>query len=88
MPRTSVRGISYVVTQGNQVKNQRPLHSYFWFAWLTVVLYVGLAVPVLARFEVGDPMVGFLSASALVAIVLGVGTYIALMSHPGCSVCR
>ena len=35
----------------------------------------------LARFEIGDPIVGFLSASALVAIVLGVGTYIALMRN-------
>ena len=49
--------------------------------WLTVVALRGLAIPVLARFEVGDPIVGFLSASALVAIVLGVGTYITLMRN-------
>ena len=49
--------------------------------WLTVVALRGLAIPVLARFEIGDPIVGFLSASALVAIVLGVGTYIALMRN-------
>ena len=49
--------------------------------WLTVVALRGLAIPVLAKFEVGDPIVGFLSASALVAIVLGVGTYIALMRN-------
>lgn len=49
--------------------------------WLTVVALRGLAIPVLARFEIGDPIVGFLSASALVAIVLGIGTYIALMRN-------
>lgn len=49
--------------------------------WLTVVALRGLAIPVLARFEIGDPIVGFLSASALVAIVLGVGTYITLMRN-------
>ena len=49
--------------------------------WLTVVALRGLAIPVLAKFEVGDPIVGFLSASELVAIVLGVGTYITLMRN-------
>ena len=49
--------------------------------WLTVVALRGLDIPVLARFEIGDPIVGFMSASALVAIVLGVGTYITLMRN-------
>ena len=49
--------------------------------WLTVVALRGLAIPVLAKFEVGDPIVGFMSASALVAIILGVVTYIALMRN-------
>ena len=49
--------------------------------WLTVVALRGLAIPVMARFEIGDPVVGFLSASALAAIILGVGTYIALMRN-------
>ena len=49
--------------------------------WLTVVALRGLAIPVLAKFEIGDPIVGFLSASALVAIILGVVTYIALMRN-------
>ena len=49
--------------------------------WLTVVALRGLAIPVMARFEIGDPVVGFLTASALAAIILGVGTYIALMRN-------
>ena len=49
--------------------------------WLTVVALRGLAIPVLAKFEIGDPIVGFLSASALVAIILGAVTYIALMRN-------
>ncbi len=49
--------------------------------WLTVVALRGLAIPVLAKFEIGDPIVGFLSASALVAIILGVVTYIGLMRN-------
>ena len=49
--------------------------------WLTVVALRGLAIPVLAKFEIGDPIVGFLSASALDAIILGVVTYIGLMRN-------
>lgn len=49
--------------------------------WLMAVALRGLAIPVMARFEVGDPMIGFMSASALAAVVLGVGTYIALMRN-------
>ena len=49
--------------------------------WLTVVALRGLAIPVLAKFEIGDPIVVFLSASALVAIILGAVTYIALMRN-------
>lgn len=49
--------------------------------WLMAVALRGLAIPVMARFEIGDPMIGFFSASALAAIVLGAGTYIALMRN-------
>ena len=66
----------------NQVKNTKTIaFILLGLTWLTVVALRGLAIPVLARFEIGDPIVGFLSASALVAIVLGVGTYIALMRN-------
>ena len=49
--------------------------------WLTTVALRGLAIPVMARFEIGDPIVGFMSASAMVAIVLGVSLYTALMRN-------
>jgi len=65
-----------------KVKNTKTIaFILLGLTWLTVVALRGLAIPVLARFEIGDPIVGFLSASALVAIVLGIGTYIAFMRN-------
>lgn len=50
--------------------------------WLTTVAIRGLAIPVMARFEIGDPIiVEFMSASAMAAIFLGVSLYIALMRN-------
>ena len=50
--------------------------------WLTTVAIRGLAIPVMARFEIGDPIIlGFMSASAMAAIVLGLSLYIALMRN-------
>ncbi len=50
-------------------------------SWLLAVALRGLAIPVMARFEMGDPVVGFMSASAMAAIFLGVGTFVALMRN-------
>jgi preprotein translocase subunit SecE len=50
-------------------------------SWLMAVALRGLAIPVMAKFEMGDPLIGFISASAMAAIALGVGTYIALMRN-------
>ena len=50
-------------------------------SWLMAVALRGLAIPVMAKFEMGDPVIGFISASAMAAIALGVGTYIALMRN-------
>ena len=49
--------------------------------WLTTVALRGLAIPVMARFEIGDPIVGFMSASAMAAILFGLGLYVALMRN-------
>ena len=49
--------------------------------WLTTVALRGLAIPVMARFEIGDPIVGFMSASAMAAILLGLGLYVVLMRN-------
>ncbi len=50
-------------------------------SWLVSVALRGLAIPVMARFEIGDPTIGFLSASALAALVFGIGLYVALMRN-------
>jgi len=50
-------------------------------SWLLAVALRGLAIPVMARFEMGDPVIGFMSASAMAAIVLGLGTFVALMRN-------
>ena len=66
----------------NQVKNTKTIaFVLLGLTWLMAVALRGLAIPVMARFEIGDPMIGFVSASALAAIVLGAGTYIALMRN-------
>ena len=49
--------------------------------WLTTVALRGLAIPVMARFEIGDPIVGFMSASAMAAILFGLGLYVVLMRN-------
>jgi preprotein translocase subunit SecE len=50
-------------------------------SWLLAVALRGLAIPVMARFEMGDPVIGFMSASAMAAIFLGLGTFVALMRN-------
>ena len=51
-------------------------------AWLVAVALRGLAVPVLARFSVGDPVVMGFTASTLAAILLGVSVFVILNRHP------
>ena len=50
-------------------------------SWLLAVALRGLAIPVMAKFEMGDPVIGFMSASAMAAIFLGLGTFVALMRN-------
>lgn len=50
-------------------------------SWLLAVALRGLAIPVMARFEMGDPVIGFMSASAMAAIFLGLGTFVTLMRN-------
>jgi preprotein translocase subunit SecE len=81
MPRISIRGISYV---GKRIKVRNTKTIAFILlalSWLMAVALRGLAIPVMAKFEMGDPVIGFISASAMAAIALGVGTYIALMRN-------
>lgn len=51
-------------------------------AWLVAVALRGLAVPVLARFSVGDPVFMGFAASTLAAILLGVSVFVILNRHP------
>ena len=50
-------------------------------SWLVSVALRGLAIPILAKYEIGDPLIGFISASALVAVIFGVSVYILLMRN-------
>lgn len=51
-------------------------------AWLVAVAIRGLAIPVLARFSVGDPVIMGLTASTMAAILLGVSIFVVLNRHP------
>jgi preprotein translocase subunit SecE len=65
------------------VKNSRiVVFSLLAMSWLFAVSIRGLAIPVLARFEVGDPQVfmGF-NATSIAALLLGLGTFIILNRH-------
>ena len=51
-------------------------------AWLLAVSVRGLLIPILAKFEIGDPLIFGLNATTLGAIVLGVTTFLVLNRHP------
>jgi len=50
-------------------------------AWLIAVSVRGLIIPVLARFEIGDPHLFGLNATSIGAIVLGVVSFLILNRH-------
>jgi preprotein translocase SecE subunit len=50
-------------------------------AWLIAVSIRGLIIPVLARFEIGDPQLFGLNATSIGAIVLGVVAFLILNRH-------
>ena len=51
-------------------------------AWLFAVSLRGLAIPVLARFEIGDPAFLGINATSWGAIVLGAVSFFMLNRHP------
>ena len=51
-------------------------------AWLLAVSVRGLIIPILARFEIGDPQLFGLNATSIGAIVLGTVTFLILNRHP------
>jgi preprotein translocase SecE subunit len=51
-------------------------------AWLLAVSVRGLIVPILARFEIGDPQFLGLNATSIGAILLGTVTFLILNRHP------
>ena len=51
-------------------------------AWLLAVSVRGLVVPILARFEIGDPQFFGLNATTIGAIVLGTVSFLILNRHP------
>lgn len=51
-------------------------------AWLLAVSVRGLIIPILARFEIGDPQLFGLNATTLGALALGTVTFLILNRHP------
>ena len=51
-------------------------------AWLLAVSVRGLIIPILARFEIGDPQFFGLNATTLGALALGTVTFLILNRHP------
>jgi preprotein translocase SecE subunit len=51
-------------------------------AWLLAVSVRGLIIPILARFEIGDPQFFGLNATSIGAIILGTTTFLILNRHP------
>ena len=50
-------------------------------AWLVAVATRGLAIPVMAKFSVGDPIVFGFAVSTIAAILLGVLVFVVLNRH-------
>ena len=51
-------------------------------AWLLAVSVQGLAIPILARFEIGDPQYFGLNVTTILATILGIVTFLVLNRHP------
>lgn len=51
-------------------------------AWLLAVSVRGLLIPILAKFEIGDPQIFGLNATTVGAVVLGISSFLVLNRHP------
>jgi preprotein translocase SecE subunit len=51
-------------------------------SWLLAVSVRGLLVPILARFEIGDPLLFGFNATSIGAIILGTASFLVLNRHP------
>jgi len=65
------------------MRNQR----YILMGFLTVAAFLGfavrgLAVPMLARLDIVDPQIGFVSGTAALGILVGVVTFLVMNRHP------
>ena len=64
-------------------RNQR----YILLGFLSVAAFFGfairgLAVPMLARLDIVDPQIGFVSGTAALGIIVGVVTFLVMNRHP------
>ena len=65
------------------MRNQR----YILLGFLSVAAFLGfaargLAIPLLARLDVVDPRIGFVSGTAALGILVGVVTFLGMNRHP------
>ena len=65
------------------MRNQR----YILLGFLSVAAFLGfaaqgLAVPLLARLDIVDPRIGFISGTAALGILVGVVTFLGMNRHP------
>ena len=65
------------------MRNQR----YILLGFLSVAAFLGfaaqgLAVPLLARLDIVDPRIGFVSGTAALGILVGVVTFLGMNRHP------
>ena len=65
------------------MRNQR----YILLGFLSVAAFLGfaaqgLAIPLLARLDIVDPRIGFISGTAALGIIVGVVTFLGMNRHP------
>ena len=65
------------------MRNQR----YILLGFLSVAAFLGfaaqgLAIPLLARLDIVDPRIGFVSGTAALGILVGVVTFLGMNRHP------
>jgi preprotein translocase subunit SecE len=65
------------------MRNQRYiLLGFFVVAAFLGFAVRGLAVPMLARLDIVDPQIGFISGTAALGILVGVVTFLVMNRHP------
>jgi preprotein translocase SecE subunit len=76
------RAVAFYVVDEEKVKNSKQIiFIMLAIAWLIAVSIRGLIIPVLARFEVGDPTLFGLNATSIGAILLGTVSFLILNRH-------